>query len=118
MYESALRDLQQSVRQLENNIKRVVRRYESNLRDIQSSFKKINGSAEKQIEEEIARLKSDIDKILRDFERQIGNELHEAKKSITEQEKHTLRSLQDYKQSCVSSFASKARSLILVRGEL
>ena len=76
MYESALRDLQQSVRQLENNIERVVRRYESNLRDIQSSFKKINGSAEKQIEEEIARLKSDIDKILRDFERQIGNELH------------------------------------------
>lgn len=118
MFESELREEQRNLQRLTNEICQITSRYDSHLRDLKRQFDKVNGSAEKQIQQLIAEFKANIDSIIKDFERQIDKDLSMQRNSISEQESNAIRYLHEYKDKCERDYLLKAKSLVATKGEL
>lgn len=118
MFESELREEQRNLQRLQSEVRLTISRYESRLLDLKKNFDRANGSAEKQIQELLGEFKSNIDSIIKDFERQIDKELTMQRNSVSEQESNAIKYLHEYKDRCAKEYLIKAKSLIAIKGEL
>ncbi len=118
MFESDLRNEQRNLQQLTSDIRQKTSRYESRLCNLKRQFDKVNGSAENQIKQLIAEFKTNIDSVLRDYERMIDKELSIKRDSISKQEANAIKYLKEYRDRCKNEYLRKAKSLSVSRGEL
>ena len=118
MFESELRDEQRSLQKLTAEVRQTIFRYESRIRDLKRKYEKSDGTAEKQIQDLIAKFQSDIDAVLKDFERRINKDLSAQIDKVTQQEAAAIRQIQEYSAKCKREYIQAAKSLVAVKGEL
>ena len=118
MFETELKDEEKAIRDLQNNVRRVIFGYESQLKTIQNDFSKVNGVAEQKIDDLISELEKNIETMLKDFKKSVSDQGKEYKEMISKQEQETLKALEYYKKNAYSTYKSKLASLFVVKGEL
>jgi len=118
MFESELREEQKMLRELQDNVRRVISAYERNLQTINKNFSKVDGVAEKEIEKLLKELETNIKDMIKSFRKSADAEMKDYQKMIDEEEKKALKYLEDYKNRSISEFNNTLDSLIMSKGEL
>lgn len=60
MFEQELREEQRSLQSLSNEIRQIISQYDTRMRDLRKQFDKVNGTAEKQIEDMLNEFNNNI----------------------------------------------------------
>lgn len=97
MFESELREEKMTYQEIQREIERFIYNYEGKIKKIISEFSKIDGSAEKQIEEQLSSLEKNISNLEKEF-----------KKAIDEQKKSYLEMLDNKRQYALDELEKKS----------
>ena len=118
MFDNELRECRNQLNDLQRKIERLISNYESSLKSLNREFQKVDGVAEKQIDEMLATLEKDITNLIKDYRRTIDQQSTAIKKEIDKQEQEALSYLEAYKKKMRPDFDDKVSTLCLVKGEL
>lgn len=117
-FDSELRQLKNSYRDISRQIDRYISDGERMIRDIEKSYSDNVGKVESLIDSQIENIEKQIDEIVRSYEKEVDNYKSERQKGIRILQQNYIQELKTRKQQVIDQISVNLRNAMTIKGEL